>query len=437
MNKKTGTNEQELDILTINNKISKYFIKEKEKQEEYTTLLSTLCNLCLSSTIPYGVSQDDISYLKKKQSAPLGDSSDGKRKRTKTFTLTEFNDLVYFIRYVEDYVSSIQVNELTYFCLTTNLISQYKELLKETTTVSFLGSQTKKENHKLKQCIQQYKDAVKQFIYKYFKTYTQTLPKINIIKKDIIGDIFTINTIFEPATIKKQKRKIQYCKCYNPNNAIEDSSGKMICGECGLIYHDIDSDQKSCSYQDFSRVNFGSNFKYERKSHFRDTINQYQSKQNRYIPEKVYNDLNLMLENHGLKVKGETERIKIYPNVTKDHIRMFLKETKHTKYYEDLHLIYSSITGRPKVDISKQEKQLYEDFEALLETYEKIKEQMKLDRNNFLHSHYILRQLLLRQGIKVPESDLNLLKTHSRLRKHDEIYHRCCEALGWNFVPLS
>ena len=45
------------------------------------------------------------------------------------------------------------------------------------------------------------------------------------------------------------------------------------------------------SYRDIDRVNIGNKYLYDRKIHFRDSINQYQGKQNSTIPKKVYDDL--------------------------------------------------------------------------------------------------------------------------------------------------
>ena len=80
------------------------------------------------------------------------------------------------------------------------------------------------------------------------------------------------------------------------------------------------------------------------------------------------------------------------------------------------------------------EKQLYDDFDKLAKVFVTLD---NVKRKNFLNNHYVLRQLLLRQGVKVKENELNTLKTASRIREHDEIYQRCCEKLGWNFVPMS
>jgi hypothetical protein len=174
-------------------------------------------------------------------------------------------------------------------------------------------------------------------------------------------------------------------------------------------------------------------YHYDKKCHFRDTINQYQGKQNKYIPSKLFDELNIILQKHGLLLDSNNPNIK-YSKVTKDHIRLFLNEIEYSKYYEDLQLIYYKLTSKPCPDINSIEKQLYEDFDRLVEAFLSLP---NIDRKNFLNSHYVLRQLLLRRNIKVPENDLSILKTTSRMRDHDDIYEICCNILGWNFIPLS
>ena len=115
---------------------------------------------------------------------------------------------------------------------------------------------------------------------------------------------------------------------------------------------------------------------------------------------------------------------------------MFLGESNHPEYYEDRQLIWSKITGNPCPNIQRYEKGLYTDFEQLVEVFLSFPEDV-VDRKNFLNTHYVLRQLLLKRGIIVPEDDLNNLKTPARQRAHDDIYQMCCEKLEWNFTPLA
>ena len=191
-------------------------------------------------------------------------------------------------------------------------------------------------------------------------------------------------------------------------------------------------------FNQLQHINLNQKYKYEKICHFRDTVNQFQTKQNKYIPCKIFYDLEDMIEKHGLKNIDKDidkeNRKELYSKVTKKHIRDFLSETNNNKYYEDLQLFYCKITGKTPPDISHLEKKLYEDFENLVDAFLKISNHT--NRKNFLNSQYVLKQLLRRYNYHVKDEDLSMLKTPARIREHDEIYEKCCDILNWNYQPL-
>ena len=63
---------------------------------------------------------------------------------------------------------------------------------------------------------------------------------------------------------------------------------------------DNKNDSSSLIFQDLSRVNINQKYKYERKCHFRDTLQQFQGTQNKQINDKVYKDLEDMVLKHSL-----------------------------------------------------------------------------------------------------------------------------------------
>ena len=202
---------------------------------------------------------------------------------------------------------------------------------------------------------------------------------------------------------------------------------------CDLVDMNDNKEWTGSIYGDNNRINFTVKYKYEKKCHFRDTLNQFQGLQNKCIPDTVIEDVKDAIEKHSLANLEETDVSKRYARVTLDHVRIFLTETNHNKYYEDLQLIFSKITGKKCPDISRYEKQLYDDFDELVEAFLSLND---TNRKNFLNVHYVLRQLLKRRGYRVPENSLSNLKTPSRMREHDDIYQKCCEKLQWNFTPL-
>jgi Poxvirus Late Transcription Factor VLTF3 like len=250
----------------------------------------------------------------------------------------------------------------------------------------------------------------------------------------LMNDCFdksTVDHILDQATPKETKLKVQF----EDNVSVRAKRYlESMAADCDDDDDDDDDTSKSkvfsgVHFTDLSRVNINQTYKYEKKCHFRDTVKQYQGLQNKFIPEKVFTDVISEIKYNGIYDDVSKDP---YRKLTKDHIRLFLDETGHAKYYEDLQLIYSKITGRPCPNISKYERKLYDDFDCLVDAFLSL----EINRKNFLNSHYVLRQLLKRQGVRVGDDDLSSLKTLSRVQSHDEIYQRCCELLNWNFTPV-
>jgi hypothetical protein len=167
-------------------------------------------------------------------------------------------------------------------------------------------------------------------------------------------------------------------------------------------------------------------------------MNQYQGKQNSTIDEKIYGDLEIQFDLHGLLVGDKnTPKKQRFENITKEHILLFLKETGHTKHYEDVVLIYHKMTGKKVDDISHLENQLMEDFDKISNLYDKrFKFTGKIDRKSFINTQYVLFQLLRRHKYNCKKEDFNMLKTLDRKAFHDEIVRELFEALGFNFTPI-
>jgi len=248
-----------------------------------------------------------------------------------------------------------------------------------------------------------------------------------------------INQKYKNNNIDDNYYKCDICKGTNFTNFNDHSK---ICVDCGLEINIYMYTVDNIGFNQLQHINLNQKYKYEKICHFRDTVNQFQTKQNKFIPSKIFDDLEDMIEKHGLKNKDVEQnkndksfnRKEVYSKVSKKHIRDFLSETNNNKYYEDLQLFYCKITGKTPPDISHLEKKLYEDFENLVDAFLKISN--NTNRKNFLNSQYVLKQLLRRYNYHVKDEDLSMLKTPARIREHDEIYEKCCDLLNWNYQPL-
>lgn len=256
--------------------------------------------------------------------------------------------------------------------------------------------------------------------------YFDILKKYNLYNEDMLENLPKKKQVFQKP-----------CKTCKSKNLIETDQNVEICVNCGTEEEKL---QKNINYKDISRVNITNKYYYERRVHFFDTICQFQGKQNATIDEKVYKDLEEQFERHGLLINSTNKKEK-YKNITREHIYIFLKETGHSKNYEDDLLIFSKITGKKNHDISHLESKLMEDFDEIIKEYDKRYKNngtgnMINNRKSFINSQIILYQLLKRHKYPCDKSDFNILKTIDRLAFHDTIIEEIFNALGFNFSPL-
>ncbi|ASZ85134.1 154R [Cherax quadricarinatus iridovirus] len=213
-----------------------------------------------------------------------------------------------------------------------------------------------------------------------------------------------------------------------------DENNIKTCLKCSTQHHLIET---GVTHKDFSRVNFVNKFVYKRTLHFQDCLKQYQGKQNCKVPEKVYTDLENKFRAYRLLIDDENTHVK-YSKITRNHINTFLKELKYTKQYENVNLIYTTLTNKHVDDIGHLETQLIEDFKELISLYEKTHGKGKPDelpRKNFMNIQYILFQLLRRHGHPCNTENFTFLKTIDRKIFHDKICKQLFEKLGWKFTP--
>lgn len=206
------------------------------------------------------------------------------------------------------------------------------------------------------------------------------------------------------------------------------SNVTYICRGCG---NQRDIYCSASGAKDSSRANTMLRYTYKRRIHFRDCVNQYQGKQNTTIPPALLDALRAWAQMYSLS-DGNS-----YAALTKEQIMVFLKDTDNAKYYEDVNLIYRTVTGNSVDDIAYLEDAIMNDFDVISDLYDKkFKHQNRLHRKSFINKHYILFQLLRRHGHACNISDFNVLKTVDRKSLHEEILSELFDELGWNFTSL-
>lgn len=328
----------------------------------------------------------------------------------KNVVYSDINDIdntikKYLIKEIESTKENDKLQEIfsMYITMTHFLLSSYNELIKKSIKKTFLYKAEKKD--KIDSELER-KNKLDDIERKYINIIKAEFP--NILEK------LNINTTFikysgEDINVNEPLKEA----CFNCGEFVDNTSN---CKSCGIEVLNISTD---INYHDTDRINTNKKYKYSKIIHFKDTMNQFQGKQNKYIDKKVYNDLEKEFKSHGIDPK----------KVTKDHIRMFLQETSHTKHYEDINLLYHHYTGKPLPDISHLEESLLKDFELILPAYE----QLDTEKINFLHVQYILYQLLRRHKFPCKEDDFAMLKTIDKKIEHDDCYEKICNILEWKF----
>lgn len=229
-------------------------------------------------------------------------------------------------------------------------------------------------------------------------------------------------------------KKQQKCHSCNVDNMrIVNHDNNFVCEQCGYMYDAVTND---ISFKDMDRINISNKYQYDRRTHFKDCINQFQGKQNATIDAQVYKDLSEEFRLHHLIPENYDDLPKelTFEKITKEHVMLFLKETNHTKHYEDVVLIHHQLTGKQPPDISHLENQLLHDFDELTSLYDKL--YRNNERKNFINTQYVLFQLLKRHKFPCRKEDFNILKTIDRKYFHDSVMQELFEVLGWNINPL-
>ena len=194
-----------------------------------------------------------------------------------------------------------------------------------------------------------------------------------------------------------------------------------MCYECGIFF-----EKPVFEVSDLHNYKVHQKRDYKKLDHFKEVLNQFQGKEMREIPDQVIQHVR---ENLPDSLENVSDLTGI--NLT----RVILRKSKLSKYNENVHMIWSMVSGRQPPYIKKLvEDKLLRYFKAIAQVYEPLKGNK---RNSFLNYYYVLYKLLhLMKGFELLPY-IPLLRTKQRIREHDRMWFRICLELDWTYYPTS
>lgn len=382
-----------VDILDIDFQIKRKFTQEKENLPSLQNKLLIFKELENSPNVTYKI-QNEIS---------------------KVISTLE--------KQIEDIKNEYSYN--FYILETSFILEEYKKLLKIPVKVSFFTKIKKSLERKEKL---DDNDTIKFKKKVLMKKYIDIASKHLVSLEEIIKFKTELNIDNSTFNVCSHCGNLKSFECL-------DGGRNKVCLECG---NQLDTVEFASSYKDINRINITAKYSYEKRVHFRECMYRYQGKQSNIIKDKVYKDLIKLLMKNDLLVGDENTQKEVrFSKVNKQHIYLFLKESSNSKHYEDVNLIYTNLTGKPNDDITHLEDKLMEDFDVLCNAYmTHFKNNKKIERKSFIHSQFVLYQLLKKNKHPCKKEDFSMLTSQDRIDFHNEIGRDLFNHLGWTFYPI-
>lgn len=251
-------------------------------------------------------------------------------------------------------------------------------------------------------------------------------------KRELIAEYCHVTGINGP--LRRKDHETHSCeKC---GGALEENTREayVVCVDCGVCSILLqDNSVRFASYDHIKNLNFKAHYTYERKSHFKDELEQCQGIEANSVPEKI---LDIVL------VQCLKDKVSTMTGFKKQDMRAILKRVGLSAYYKHSVKIIQLLGGNAGLDLSQYEKVLYLMFQMIQEPFSENKHlldqcRLKSVRQNFLNFRYTMRKFL--EILKFERDDLNdyfpYIKNKKTLETYDEVWLNICKALQWEFIP--
>lgn len=322
-----------------------------------------------------------------------------------------------------------------YYLDTLDILEEYKKVLRTPIKIDFFSINSESIQKDTQDVLEKKNELISR--------YLEILKKLSYLQY-----LESIDMTYLCAENKTDHWNKAVWRCDNVNGCdsqlfaeSKEVEGLTICLECGHQNEFLKSNSVT-SHNDSKRASVCSKYSYDKKSHFINCCNQFQGKSKSADNKEMKTAIE--------KIKTELIRYNIVPNVetemnvqneqnffsqvTKEHVSIFVKELKLTKYYGDINLIHHKITGVPLHNISHLMDKLLIDFDQFVKQHNKHYP-MESDNKNFNYQ-LLLYQLLMRHKYKCNPNEFNFLKTTERKVYHDGRCRLLFMELGWNYTDV-
>jgi hypothetical protein len=237
------------------------------------------------------------------------------------------------------------------------------------------------------------------------KIYKKILQLINNYKKTKL--IYHIDDI-----------EYDICDCGN-KMIIQANTSELLCTKCGSVITLLGSvfENNQFYQQESQKFPHGS---YDPNRHCKFWIDRIQAKENTIISESVLNKIRECIKR---------DKIENWKNISIDQFRLYLKQTKLTKYNDHIPLIKKMITGYipPQLD-HKELHLLFNYFDKATKIYNEIKPK---EKSNSLYYPFIIWKLLdlIITPINKKKELLSCihLQSYETLIDNDKIWYQICK----------
>lgn len=188
------------------------------------------------------------------------------------------------------------------------------------------------------------------------------------------------------------------------------------------------------TYGDARRMNVGlKDATNNKRNHFIGCFERYQGKPCNISPEDMKR-IEAQIEQYGLVDHDSSSREQQFRRVTREHLRIILKDLNLLKDYgESIISLHRQLIGLGPHNIDHLKDKIIKDFDMFEDLF--CRKFPHADKKTFKYQQ-LLYQLLRRHGHKCNPADFNFLKSSERKVENDITYNTVFKELGWNYTAL-